>query len=164
MPGRRPRTRGDRRQIPWSAGIIAGLHTNRRRLQDRLRRPHSWCKASSSSPEQRYACRSRPGFGSPCGRGNGHLCCQRQGRRIDKPAHLFERITSTTLPHTHACVRTDAIDRQVIVEGLVPGSAAESSGNVQVGEEIVGINSVLVRDLSLGLSTRTLHSIVAFVL
>jgi len=43
---------------------------------------------------------------------------------------------------------------QVFVQGLVPGGAAETSAKVNVGDEIIGINNVLVRDLGLGIHAR----------
>jgi C-terminal processing protease CtpA/Prc len=43
---------------------------------------------------------------------------------------------------------------QVLVQGLVPGGTAEASALVNLGDEIVGINHVLVRDLGLGMHAR----------
>ena len=45
---------------------------------------------------------------------------------------------------------------QVLVQGLVPGGAAETSAVVNVGDEIISINNVLVRDLGLGIHARTI--------
>ena len=56
-------------------------------------------------------------------------------------------------PHS-AIVRFARI--QVLVQGLVPGGAAETSAVVNVGDEIISINNVLVRDLGLGIHAQTI--------
>jgi hypothetical protein len=56
--------------------------------------------------------------------------------------------------HGHTCPLNWITRMQVLVQGLVPGGAAEASAIVNVGDEIVTINHVLVRDLGLGMHAR----------